>query len=120
MRPCVIVQSDSYNIKSPVTVVAIISNSNLTIPDIQVPISGTYYYTENSIHKQLTGTVDLGQIKTVGKERLVSKNIATLTSEIDEINKKLLNAVGLTSIIIAYENRIKSLEGKVQYLQKKE
>ena len=65
LRPVVVLQSDAYNFKSPVFTCAIISASALTIPDIQVPITGTYHYKdENGVNKFLVGSVDLGQIKT--------------------------------------------------------
>ena len=42
IRPVVVLQADAYNFKSPVFTCAIISSSPLTIPDIQIPIKGTY------------------------------------------------------------------------------
>ena len=98
---------------------AIISSSALTIPDIQVPITGTYSYKdENGVNKILVGSVDLGQIKTVGKERIVNSKICMLKQEIQEIDRKLLNALGLSSIIKSKENTIKSLQGKIEYMKK--
>jgi mRNA interferase MazF len=66
----------------------------LTIPDIQIKITGTYSYTdENGVNKNLCGAVDLGQIKTVGKERIVSSKVCDLINEMDEIDGKLLNII---------------------------
>lgn len=118
IRPVVVLQANAYNFSSPVFTCAIISTSPYTIPDIQVPITGTYAYTENKIAKQLTGTVDLGQIKTIGKERIVSNVICTLSDEVDEINEKLLNVFGIKSLIIKRDNIIHSLTGKCEYLKK--
>ena len=98
---------------------AIISSSALTIPDIQVPITDTYSYKdENGVNKILVGSVDLGQIKTVGKERIVNSKICMLKQEIQEIDRKLLNALGLSIIIKSKENTIKSLQGKIEYMKK--
>ena len=93
--------------------------STITIPDIQVPITGAYpYKDENGVNKILVGSVDLGQIKTVGKERIVNSKICMLRQEIQEIDRKLLNALGLSSIIKSKENTIKSLQGKIEYMKK--
>lgn len=118
LRPVVVLQSDAYNFKSPVFTCAIISSSSLTIPDIQVPITGTYTYKdENRANKLLVGNVDLGQIKTVGKERIVNGKICILKQEMHEIDIKLLNALGLSSMIASRDNIIKSLQGKIEYLK---
>lgn len=119
LRPVVVLQSNAYNFKSPVFTCAIISTSPMTIPDIQIPITGTYPYVDNKgVQKKLSGTVDLGQIKTIGKERIISRKICEL-SEMNEVNFKMFNALGLSSVINAKDNTIKSLEGKVEYLNKK-
>lgn len=119
LRPCVVLQSDAYNFSSPVFICAIISNSKLTIPDIQVKItSNCPYIDEKNNQRTLTGIIDLGQIKTVAKERIV-KNIGKLKTEMQEVDKKLFNALGLTTFIEKKDNVIKSLEGKVKYLQEK-
>jgi mRNA-degrading endonuclease toxin of MazEF toxin-antitoxin module len=118
-RPCVVIQSNSYNFNSPVFTCAIISNSAVTIPDIQVPITGTYnYLDERGTTQRLSGAIDLGQIKTVGKERIISK-ACVLTDEIAEMDRKLLNILGLTAMLKRKEHHISSLEGKIEYLTKK-
>lgn len=117
LHPVVILQADAYNFKSPVFTCAIISTSIMTIPDIQVPIVGTYTYIDNKgVSKSLTGTIDLGQIKTIGKERIVSQSICKLSSEMKDVDKKLFNALGIGKIIASKDNTIKSLEGKIEYL----
>lgn len=120
IRPVVVLQSNAYNFHSPVFTVAIISSSTLTIPDIQISIRGKYPFTdENGITKDLCGAVDLGQIKTVAKERIVSYKICDLTLEMNEIDSKLLNVLGLNSILTKKENVIQSLKGKIEYLKGK-
>lgn len=118
IRPVVVLQSDAYNFKSPVFTCAIISSSSLTIPDIQISITGTYpYKNEDGITKNLMGNIDLGQIKTVGKERIVSSKVCMFKDEMQEIDRKLLNVLGLSGIIKSKENTIKSLQGKIEYLK---
>lgn len=117
LRPCVVLQSNAYNFNSPVFTCAIISNSTVTIDDIQVGISGMYsYIDEKGVTKKLSGAADLGQIKTVGKERIVAK-VCKLHHEMKEIDEKLLNVFGLKHLLTSKENTIKSLEGKVKYLK---
>lgn len=119
LRPVVVLQANAYNFVSPVFTCAIVSTSSMTIPDIQVSISGTYPYTDNKgVTRNLSGTVDLGQIKTIGKERIVSKKICRLSAtEMRDIDLKLFNVVGLSGVINAKDNTIKSLEGKIEYLK---
>ena len=118
LRPCVVLQANSYNFKSPVFTCAIISSSEVTIPDIQVKIKGSYPYTnEKGESKELCGAIDLGQIKTLGKERIVSRKVCMLEDEIKEVDIKLLNVFGLNQIIRSKDNIIESLKGKVEYLK---
>lgn len=121
LRPVVVIQSDAYNFHSPTFTCAIITTSNISIPDIQVAITGAYPYVDNkSNSRMLSGIVDLGQIKTIGKERIVSKKICQLSrTEMEQINSKLFNAVGLTSVIKARDNTISSLRGRIKYLLEK-
>ena len=48
IRPVVVIQANAYNFKSPVFTVEIISSSDLTIPDIQIPITGTYQFKDEN------------------------------------------------------------------------
>lgn len=91
IRPVVVIQANAYNFKSPVFTCAIISSSTMTIPDIQVPISGSYAYTdEHGTAQNLHGTIDLGQIKTVAKERIIEKCICSLSqSEMEAVDTSL-------------------------------
>lgn len=119
LRPCVVLQANSYNFKSPVFTCAIISNSTVTIPDIQVAITGKYLYKdENNENKYLSGAIDLGQIKTIAKERIVSRKVCILKDEIKEVDIKLCNVLGLSNIIKSKDNIIESLKGKIEYLKK--
>ena len=89
----------------------------MTIPDIQIPITANYLYTDyKGISSKLCGTIDLGQIKTIGKERILGTKIATLNTEMNDIDEKLLNIFGLRDLINKKNNIISSLKGKIQYL----
>lgn len=117
-RPVVVLQSNAYNFRSPVFTAAIISSSPITIKDIQIPITETYSYEDdNGNIKNLCGAIDLGQIKTIAKERIVSTKICKLNSEIKELDKKLLNIFGLSTMLTTKDNIIKSLNGKIEYLK---
>ena len=118
IRPVIVLQSNAYNFHSPVFTVAIISSSTLTIPDIQIQITGKYpFVDENGTTKNLCGAIDLGQIKTIGKERIVSKKVCDLSAEMKDVDIKLLNVLGLSSIIKKKDNLIQSLTGKIDYLK---
>lgn len=119
LRPVVVLQSNAYNFRSPVFTCAIISTSAMSIPDIQIPLTGTYPYVDNKGNQRnLSGTIDLGQIKTIGKERIVSRKICNLsTFEMNAVDSRIFNALGLSSVINAKDNTIKSLEGKIEYLK---
>ncbi len=121
IRPVVILQSNAYNFKSPVFTCAIISTSTPTIPDIQVQITKNYPYIDNQNQsKTLSGAIDLGQIKTIGKERIVSHKICTLSSEeMNEIDIKIIKVLGLNQMLSKKDNLIKSLKGKITYLESK-
>lgn len=119
IRPVVVIQSNSYNISSPVFTCAIISTSPATIPDIQIPITGVYPFIDpNGQSATLSGTIDLGQIKTIGKERIISAKICKLSAEMSELDAKLLNTLGLSYIAKKKDNIINSLNGKIEYLKK--
>lgn len=119
LRPIVVLQANSYNFRSPVFTCAIISNSPVTLPDIQIPIKNNYpYLDEQGVSKVLSGAIDLGQIKTLAKERIISKKVCLLTDEMDDVDIKLLNVFGLKSMLTKRDNIIESLNGKIEYLKK--
>ncbi len=58
IRPVIVLQSNANNFHSPVFTVAIIFSSTLTIPDIQIPITGKYpFVDENGTTKNLCGAI---------------------------------------------------------------
>lgn len=118
LRPIVVLQANAYNFKSPVFTGAIISNSKVTLPDIQIPIRNNYpYKDEKGSTKVLSGAIDLGQIKTIAKERIVSGKVCLLTDEMDDVDIKLLNVLGIKSMLSKRDNIIASLNGKIEYLK---
>lgn len=121
LRPVVVIQSDAYNFRSPVFTCAIISSSTITMPDIQVPISGNYpYKDENGAPKSLQGAIDLGQIKTVAKERIRTRTICSLSqNEMDLVDVALMSVLSLRPLLTHKDNTINSQKGKIEYLQEK-
>lgn len=118
-RPCVVIQSDAFNFSAATFIGAIISDSGRIIPDIHVPIIGSYYYKDvNKIQVRLEGAIDFGQIKTVAKERILFK-IGVLKDEIHTIDEKLLSIFGLLGVMKGKDNRISFLENRVKSLQEK-
>lgn len=86
--------------------------------DLGENITNHYSYVDNkNITKYLSGTIDLGQIKTIGKERIISKRICLLTTEMKEIDSKIFHVFGMSHIIRAKDNTIQSLNGKIEYLK---
>jgi mRNA interferase MazF len=92
-RPCVIIQNDSGNLRSPNTIVAPISNSFGTRA-VTVPITGEYKYFHNGAEIKLSGYILLGNITTVSKARL-ENCIAQLTIEMEEVDKKIMTSLGI-------------------------
>src|SRR5690606_12572709 len=93
MRPCLIIQNDTGNLKSSNTIIAPITNSEGTRA-VTVPISGIYKYTEEGQEKQLSGYILLGNITTVSKSRL-ENCIAQLKAEMSEVDKKIMTSLGI-------------------------
>ncbi len=117
IRPCVIIQDDRYNSKSPVLIVAIISNRiSENMEDIRIKITNEY---DIGNGKKLTGFIDLGQIFTISKRRICSKEAIASLKEIAEVDMKILNIMGIKYITEKFENKIVSLDGKIKYYMNK-
>lgn len=120
VRPVVVIQSTAISFGSPVFICAILSSSPVTIGGIQVQITGKYLYADqNGNQQKLIGAVDLGQIRTVAKERIVGKKICRLGNEMDEIDDKLMNVFGLKPLLTKRDNLIESLQKRVAFLEAK-
>lgn len=91
-RPCVIVQNNMGNINSGTTIIAPISNTP-GISTVCVPIRRSHYKYQNE-NKYLSGYINLAYVTTVSKSRL-SEYITTLTTEMEELDDKILTSIGL-------------------------
>lgn len=117
-RPVVVIQSDIYGASSPLFTCAVITSKSPKIPDSHILIKNKYPYVDNGKTKNLKGIINLTQIRTISKERLLFKDpICTLTTEMDEVDEKLIKTLGLTNIIKKKDKIITSLKGKVEYLK---
>ncbi|WP_187445776.1 type II toxin-antitoxin system PemK/MazF family toxin [Bacillus infantis] len=89
-RPCLILQNDVGNIKSPNTIVAPITNTpgekKVTVPIV------TQYDGSEVI---LSGNVLLGNIVTVSKARLGNLITTLPTDELIEVDEKMMVSLGL-------------------------
>ena len=118
IRPVVIISNNNLGIKSGTCICAIITTSTPKIINNYVPIKNTYNYKYKGKTEKLKGYVNLTQIRTIAKERLVDEHpICTLTTEMNEIDLKLIQILELTNIIKKKDNEISSLKGKVEYLK---
>ena len=98
-RPCVVIQGNRGNTKSPNTIVAPITNSKSSLPTV-VPIAEKRDAFGNVV---LSGNVLLGNIVTVSKVRL-GAHIADLTKhEMRLVNNAIAKSVDIST---QYENEI--------------
>lgn len=86
-RPVVIIQNQRGNDNAPTTIVAPITNATIKLP-VAMPID-----IENS---DVTGTIDLGQIRVIHKSRLIGGKIGKLKgAEIKKMDGALMKSVGV-------------------------
>ncbi|MHC6180997.1 type II toxin-antitoxin system PemK/MazF family toxin [Clostridium sp. JNZ X4-2] len=110
-RPCVIIQYDAGNTKSPNTIVAPITHSNSKLP-IVIPIADKYNSDGDVI---LDGNVLLGNIICVSKGRL-GEFITNL--EKDEI-KRIDEAIAISLDIKRHYDKLNNiLNDKLKYIDK--
>lgn len=110
-RPCVIIQYDAGNTKSPNTIVAPITHSNSKLP-IVIPIADKYNSDGDVI---LDGNVLLGNIICVSKARL-GEFITNL--ETDEI-KRIDEAIAISLDIKRHYDKLNNiLNDKLKYIDK--
>jgi len=110
-RPCVIIQYDAGNTKSPNTIVAPITHSNSKLP-IVIPIADKYDSDGNII---VDGNVLLGNIVCVSKARLGEFIINLETDEI----KKVDEAIAISLDIKRHYDKLNNiLNDKLTYIDK--
>lgn len=131
-RPCLIIQNDDGNNRSANTIVAPITSSQGT-PKVTKPITGNYQYTENGITKNLSGFILLGNIVTISKARIGQQCLATLTTEMNNVDEKIMVSMGIFKLyhdsvnknarsvrtIKKMSREINSLREKVKQLERK-
>lgn len=90
-RPCVIIQNQKGNDNAPTTIVAPITNATINLP-IAVPLN-------RGEDSDLTGTIDLGQIRVISKGRIYGESVGKLTnSEQKKVEQALIKSVGLFNV----------------------
>lgn len=114
-RPCLIIQNNVGNLRSPNTIVAPIT-SHAGEPKVSVPVIGNYEYIDKSdnVEKTLNGYILLGNIVTVSKARLGQK-IAILVNEMPEVNERILVSLGMYK---DYNNMKKSITKNKLFIKK--
>jgi mRNA interferase MazF len=114
-RPCVVLQRDSANQKSPNTIVAPITHTTSSV-DVVIPISPKY---DPKGILVLDGNVLLGNIVTVSKSRLENKITKLTESEMKLVDQAIIKSLGLVQIINKYENIIKNKDSYIAILKTK-
>lgn len=110
-RPCVILQGDSANAKSPNTIVAPITHSASTLP-IVVPITDKRDDNGNII---LDGHVLLGNIITISKARLGDYITDLDNEEMEKVDKAAVTSLDL----ISHYDKLENIhEDKLVYIEK--
>lgn len=114
-RPCVILQIQSRNDKSPNTIVAPITHTESTL-DVVVPINTQYDDNGNII---LDGHALLGNIVTVSKARLGRYITKIEEPEMNKIDTALAISIGIQERFDKIENQLKDKLDHVQRLLKR-
>jgi mRNA interferase MazF len=117
VRPCLIIQNDFGNKKSPNTIVAPITSKRCP-KAIGVQIKSDYYFNDESGKtRKLKGYVNLGNIITVSKIRLKAK-LTKLTVEMEEVDSKIFTSLGQYPKIKYYEEKIEKQKIYIDKLKK--
>ncbi|WP_180232522.1 type II toxin-antitoxin system PemK/MazF family toxin [Bacillus cereus] len=102
-RPVVIIQNQKGNDKSPTTIIAPITNATINLP-IAVPLNRV----ENP---NVTGTIDLGQIRVIHKSRLIGNNIDKLkNAELKKVDHALMKSIGTYQYLIREKQKFEQKE----------
>lgn len=92
-RPCVVIQNQKGNDNAPTTIVAPITNATINLP-VAVPLVRTG-------NTNVTGTIDLGQLKIIAKSRLIGASIDKLTpSEQKKVDLAIMKSTGTFSVLL--------------------
>ncbi|MFS0646843.1 type II toxin-antitoxin system PemK/MazF family toxin [Siminovitchia sp. 179-K 8D1 HS] len=102
-RPVVIIQNQKGNDNAPTTIVAPITNATIKLP-VAVPIN-------RAQNPNVTGTIDLGQIKVVHKARLIGNCIDKLkNSELKKVDIAIMKSVGTYGHLIHEQKKFQQKE----------
>jgi mRNA interferase MazF len=110
-RPCVILQYDAGNTRSPNTIVAPISHTTSVLP-IVVPIANQFDASGNII---LDGNVLLGNIVCVSKARLGDYITELPVGEMDNVDKAVATSLDVKR---HYDKLVKIHDDKLEYIEK--
>ena len=110
-RPCVILQYDGGNKRSPNTIVAPITHTGSGL-NIVVPIADKYDGSDNLI---LDGNVLLGNVVCISKARIGDYLTDLLPSEMKQVDYSLAISLGLYP---RYETKENELKDKLNYIEK--
>lgn len=113
-RPCVILQVQSQNDRSPNTIVAPITHTESTL-DVVVPITTQYDKNNNIL---LDGHALLGNIVTVSKSRLGNYISEIPKQEMDKIDNAITISLGINDKFITLENKLRNKENHANNLYK--
>lgn len=108
-RPVVIIQNQKGNEKAPTTIIAPITNSSINLP-IAVAI-------DRLSNSNITGTIDLGQIKVIHKSRLIGDSIDKLkNSELKKVDYALMKSIGTYQYVVHEQRKFKQKENYADHL----
>ncbi|WP_191992153.1 type II toxin-antitoxin system PemK/MazF family toxin [Peribacillus tepidiphilus] len=111
-RPVVVIQNQKGNDNAPTTIVAPITNATINLP-IAVPIN-------RAANPNVTGTIDLGQVKVVHKSRLIGNSIDKLkNAELKKVDHALMKSIGTYQYLIheQRDNYARSLNRQLREIQ---
>lgn len=114
-RPCVIIQNNSANKRSPNTIVAPITHTARSNP-VVVPISDKF---DNSGNLILDGYVLLGNVVCVSKARLGDYKAKLTTDEMKQVDIALSKAIGLCNYYDKFKNILNDKEDHILKLKNK-
>lgn len=110
-RPVVVIQNQKGNHNAPTTIVAPITNATINLP-IAVPIN-------RAANPNVTGTIDLGQVKVVHKSRLIGNSIDKLkNAELKKVDHALMKSIGTYQYLIHEQRKFQQKDNYARSLNR--
>lgn len=110
-RPVVVIQNQKGNDNAPTTIVAPITNATINLP-IAVPIN-------REANPNVTGTIDLGQVKVVHKSRLIGNSIDKLkNAELKKVDHALMKSIGTYQYLIHEQRKFQQKDNYARSLNR--